>query len=173
MAAWITIIFLLFERRSRTRPYLQISFELIRSSLACLVIRNVGECALEVSSIEFNIEFVNQLPKDVQERIFNLKTSKIKIFPKQFYVLSLDVTVGTIIQKYNVKQVVIDYIYKKLKKCSITYKEHSLIDFSQYGSMLIYISEIDELKTNVEKLLIETKDIKKIISNKKAKMEEI
>ena len=39
----ITIIILLIERAEKKRPYLQISFELVKSSLVCLVIRYVGE----------------------------------------------------------------------------------------------------------------------------------
>ena len=33
VAAWITIIFLLVERKNKERPYLQISFELVRETL--------------------------------------------------------------------------------------------------------------------------------------------
>ena len=42
VAAWITIAFLLVERHEKNRPYLQISFELVRSTLACIVLRNTG-----------------------------------------------------------------------------------------------------------------------------------
>ena len=44
VAAWITIAFLLVERHEKNRPYLQISFELVRSTLACIVLRNTGSC---------------------------------------------------------------------------------------------------------------------------------
>lgn len=167
IAAWITIIFLLVERKNKERPYLQISFELIRSSLACLVIRNVGGCALEITSIKFSEEFVKQLPANTQERIISLQRSEIRIFPKRYYVFSLDVITGTILKDYNVKQVTIDYKYRNLGTYRKTYKEQSIIDFSQYGTMLIYISEIDELKTSVDNLLGEVKGIKKLISSTK------
>ena len=77
VAAWITILFLLIERKNKERPYLQVSFELVRSSLACLVIRNVGECPLEVSSIKLSEEFVKQLPQKTQERVASLEKSEI------------------------------------------------------------------------------------------------
>ena len=167
VAAWITIIFLLVERKNKERPYLQISFELVRSSLACLVIRNVGECPLEVSAIKLSDEFVKQLPQETQERIASLKKSEITIFPKRFHVFSLDVITGTILNDYNIKKVTLDYEYKKLGKYRKKYKEQSTIDFSQYATMLIYISEIDELKGSVDKLLGEVKKIKKLIPSSK------
>ena len=42
IAAWITIAFLIKDKIDNKRPYLQITFELIRENLACIVIRNVG-----------------------------------------------------------------------------------------------------------------------------------
>lgn len=167
VAAWITIIFLLVERKNKERPYLQISFELVRSSLACLVIRNVGECPLELSSIKLSEEFVKQLPQKTQDRVSSLEKSEIKIFPKRFHVFSLDVITGTILNDYNIKKVTLDYKYKKLGKYRKKYKEQSTIDFSQYANMLIYISEIDELKGSVDNLLGEVKEIKKLIPSSK------
>lgn len=163
LASWITIIFLLFERHSKQRPYLQISFELVRSSLACLIIRNVGECPLVVSSIKLSKDFVEQLNQETQNRITSLETLDIKIFPKNFYVFSLDVTTGTILNKFKVKKLTLEYKYNKLGNLYRKYEEQSIIDFSQYASMLIYISEIDELKGSVDKLLGEVTQIKKLI----------
>ena len=48
IASWVTIFFLLKERSEKNRPYMQISFELVRSTLACVVLRNVGTVPLEV-----------------------------------------------------------------------------------------------------------------------------
>lgn len=39
----VAIVILLIERKEKKRPYLQITFELIRDNLVCLVLRNVGE----------------------------------------------------------------------------------------------------------------------------------
>lgn len=167
VAAWITIVFLLIERKNKERPYLQVSFELVRSSLACIVIRNVGDCPLEVTAISFSKEFVKQLPLEAQERVAKLQNTEIKIFPKRYYVFSLGVITGTILEKYETKSLTIDYKYKKLGKCRKAYKEQSIIDFTQYATMLIYISEIDELKSSVDNLIGEVKDIKKFISTTK------
>jgi hypothetical protein len=54
-----------------------------------------------------------------------------------------------------------------LGKYRKTYKEQSVIDFSQYATMLIYISEIDELKASVDSLISEVRDIKKLIPSAK------
>lgn len=51
--SWVTIGFLLNERRESTRPYLQISFELVRDNLACLVFGNVGNTPLTIKRLEF------------------------------------------------------------------------------------------------------------------------
>ena len=61
VAAWITIAFLLVERHEKNRPYLQISFELVRSTLACIVLRNTGSCPLEIKSLEFSPKYKNDL----------------------------------------------------------------------------------------------------------------
>ena len=114
IAAWIAIIFLLVERKNKNRPYLQISYELVRSSLACIVIRNVGESPLEVETINLSEEFVRQLPNETQERANQLKNTRIKIFPKRYYVFSLNVITGKILKEYETTSVVIDYKYKKI-----------------------------------------------------------
>lgn len=59
----VTLAFLLIERAEKKRPYLEISFELVRSILACVVIRNVGEVPAELKSMNFNNEFIKQLDK--------------------------------------------------------------------------------------------------------------
>ena len=63
VAAWITIWFLLRERSEQNRPYLQVSFELIRSNLTCVVLRNTGNVPLSVKELQFDREFIEQLPE--------------------------------------------------------------------------------------------------------------
>lgn len=60
---------LLKERSEKNRPYMQISFELVRSTLACIVLRNVGTVPLEVKSLTFNETFTKQLQTKTQERL--------------------------------------------------------------------------------------------------------
>ena len=47
IASWVTIFFLLKERSEKNRPYMQISFELVRSTLACIVLRKNCELTKE------------------------------------------------------------------------------------------------------------------------------
>lgn len=163
LPAWITIGYLLYERSKKERPYLQVSFELLRSSLACIVIRNIGECPLEIKTMEFNSEFICQLEPDTQEKLKTMCNLELKIFPKQFHVVSLDTLTGTILEKFQVKKLIIHYTYKRVGYKNTAYKEDSIIDFTQYNSMLLYISEIDELKNSVDKVLKEVKEINKSI----------
>lgn len=109
VAAWITIAFLLVERHEKNRPYLQISFELVRSTLACIVLRNTGSCPLEIKSLEFSKNFTQQLSPEVQERLNKKSKTNIAVFPNRQWVISFDVNVFDILKKFEVKEVEINY----------------------------------------------------------------
>ena len=69
IASWVTIFFC---SRSEVRKIVlisQISFELVRSTLACIVLRNVGTVPLEVKSLMFNETFTKKLQAKTQERL--------------------------------------------------------------------------------------------------------
>lgn len=70
VASWITIFFLIRENYAQKRPYVQVSFELIRSNLACVVIRNVGTVPVSLCKIEFDKNFIEQLPDSDEKRLF-------------------------------------------------------------------------------------------------------
>ena len=152
IGAWFTIILLLIERHERNRPYLQISFELVRSTLACIVLRNTGTCPLKIKSLEFNTDFITQLPLEVQERLNKKKNTDISIFPNRQWVFSFDVNVFEIINKYAKKQVKINYKYNAIGKCKRVYSEETIIDFEEYSGILDYISDLDEFKNSVDRL---------------------
>ena len=149
----ITIAFLLIERIEKKRPYLEISFELVRSTMACLVIRNVGSVPVELKSMKFNSEFIEQLEYDKIQSLKKKQEMNVVIYPGKSWVLSLDKNVFDVIGFSN-SELKIDYIYRKLKKRK-KYAETTTIDFKEYGSFLVYLSEIDELKTMTEKKLTE------------------
>ena len=154
VAAWITIAFLLVERHEKNRPYLQISFELVRSTLACIVLRNTGSCPLEIKSLEFSKNFTQQLSPEVQERLNKKSKTNIAVFPNRQWVIS-----------FEVKEVEINYCYSKTGKYKRKYKEKISIDFEEYRGILDYISELDEFKNSVDKLnksMIRFIDISKI-----------
>lgn len=145
LASWITIIFLLKERSENSRPYMQISFELVRSSLACVVIRNVGNVPLTVRSLKFDEEFIKQINKRNRNTFMNKENISVDIFPGKMWILCLGVATHEIM-KYETKVLHIDYAYSKMGKEKI-YKENIDIDYEQYKNFMVYISEIDELKT--------------------------
>lgn len=165
IASWITIFFLLKERSERNRPYMQMSFELVRSTLACVVLRNVGTVPLEVKSLTFNESFTKQLQEKTQKRLKKRETTSIVIFPGQKWVISFDTNVFNIINDFDEKTVRIDYKYYKYGKKKL-YDEKIEIDFSEYGGFLDYISEVDEFKDSVDNLKKSMerigKDIKKL-----------
>ncbi len=165
VASWITIWFLLKERAEMNRPYLQITFELIRSNLACVVLRNTGTVPLAVNKLHFEEEFINQLPERECEGLKKNKVNNMIIFPGKQWIVCLGVIVPEILEKYNKKTLNIDYTYTKLRKKK-KYEESVEIDFEQYGRCLVYISDIDELR-NVNKQIVDEidkvkKDVHKI-----------
>ena len=151
IASWVTIFFLLKERSEKNRPYMQISFELVRSTLACIVLRNVGTVPLEVKSLTFNETFTKQLQTKTQERLKKKESTSIVIFPNQKWVISFDTNVFNIINDFEEKTVRIGYEYCKYGK-NKSYIEKIAIDFSEYSGFLNYISEVDEFKNSVDNL---------------------
>lgn len=156
LAAWVTIWFLLKDKTTKERPYLQITLELVRSSLACVVLRNVGKQALTIKKIEFEESFIKQLPKEEQKGLLNAEYNDIKIFPDKQWVISFGVIIPEILKEYEQKSINIKYSYSKIGSKKL-YTETTNIDFQQYSRFLVYISEINELKEQVVK---QTKTIK-------------
>ena len=150
-AILVTIILWQKERYDRNCPHMQISFELVRSTLACLTLRNVSEVPIEVRSLVYNAVFTTQLPEKVQKRLKKMSETNIAIFPGQKWVVSFDVNVFEILNKYEVQTVGIQYEYCRYGKKK-RYKETIQIDFSEYSSMLVYISDVDEFKNSVDRL---------------------
>ena len=154
VAAWITIAFLLVERHEK-----------VRSTLACIVLRNTGSCPLEIKSLEFSKNFTQQLSPEVQERLNKKSKTNIAVFPNRQWVISFDVNVFDILKKFEVKEVEINYCYSKTGKYKRKYKEKISIDLEEYRGLLDYISELDDVKNSVDKLnksMIRFIDISKI-----------
>jgi len=144
----IAIIILLKERNEKKRPYLQASFELIRSSLTCIVIRNVGDVPAKLYGIVFYDDFIKQLPEKAQDRLRSKTKTDISIYPKQQLVISLDVITADVL-KFTEKNLKITIKYSPIEKKHPKYTENSKIAFGDYEGFLIYISEIDELKNAI------------------------
>lgn len=147
----VAIVILLIERKEKKRPYLQVSFELVKSSLVCLVIRNVGETPAQLKSFSFNPDFVKQLPAQAQKSAQNRENLNISIHPKQQWVLCLDVITPEVL-KYQNTQLEVTFTYTAKGKRRKCYKETEIINFNDYSGFLVYISEVDELREEVKKL---------------------
>lgn len=167
IAAWITIIVLLKDKFESKRPYLQITFELIRDNLACVVLRNVGSVPLEIKKLELDKLFVEQLPEREREGLLNTNITNLKIFPDKQWVICLGVIVPEILENYKITTLNIEYEYSRMGRIR-KYKESTQIDFKQYSRMLVYISEIDELKNENKKIEKEIKNITKEVKNIRA-----
>ena len=133
------------------RPYLQITFELVRDNLTCVVLRNVGNIPLEIKKLNLDRDFVNQLPERERFGLVDNKMNNIKIFPGKQWILCLGVIIPEILKNYEIKKLKIEYTYSKLSKRK-KYNESTDIDFTQYSRMLVYVSEIDELKNENKKI---------------------
>jgi len=151
MASWIVIIFLLIERHDKERPYLQVAFEPIRSTLACLTIRNTGLTPAVLKSLVINDEFALELTKDVQERLLKYKETENTIFPGKAWVISLDVNVFDIINEFMHTSISVDFSYSRLNRKKL-YQETIKYDFEDYSGFLVYTSEMDELKKSTDTL---------------------
>ena len=88
----------------------------------------------------------------------------MKIFPNKQWIICLGIIVPDILENYEIKSLKIDYEYSKMGK-KRKYKETTDVDFTQYSRMLVYVSEIDELRNQSKKLEKELKNITKEVKN--------
>ena len=164
IGSWITIFLLLKEKYENNRPYLQISFELVRSNLTCIVLRNVGKVPLVLTNIHYDEAFINQLDERDRKYLNDNKINKLTIFPGKEWIVCLGVIVPDIWNNFDKKLLSVDYEYKKLNGIR-KYKENTEIDFEQYSRFLVYISEIDELMQVNKKIESNTKSLEKRLKN--------
>ena len=164
IGSWITIFLLLKEKYENNRPYLQISFELVRSNLTCIVLRNVGKVPLVLTNIHYDEEFINQLDERDRKYLNDNKINKLTIFPGKEWIVCLGVIVPDILNNFDKKLLSVDYEYKKLNGIR-KYKENTEIDFEQYSRFLVYISGIDELMQVNKKIESNTKNLEKRLKN--------
>lgn len=116
MCSIITIVFLLIDKYSKGRPYLQVSIEMIRSSLACVVIKNVGEVSLSLKKITFDREFIEQLSEYAQKYFKDTKINNLLLHPGSKWVMCFGTSINDILKNYDKKAVLIKYEYTKLNR---------------------------------------------------------
>lgn len=122
---------------------------------------------LEIKKLKLDEEFVRQLPEGEQEGLLNNSINNMKIFPGKQWILCLGVIVPEILENYKITTLNVDYEYSKKGKKK-RYKESTQIDFKQYSRMLVYVSEIDELKNENKKIENEIKNVTKEVKNIRA-----
>ena len=164
IGSWITIFLLLKEKYENNRPYLQISFELVRSNLTCIVLRNVGKVPLVLTNIHYDEEFINQLDERDRKHLNDNKINKLTIFPGKEWIICLGVIVPDILNNFDKKLLSVDYEYKKLNVIR-KYKENTEFDFEQYSRFLVYITENDELMQVNKKIESNTKNLERRLKN--------
>ena len=158
IGSWITIFILLKDKHNENRPYLQVTFELVRSNLTCVVLRNVGKVPLVLTHIHYDEDFINQLDERDKKYLNDNTVNNLTIFPGKEWIICLGVIVPDILNKFELKKLKVEYEYKKLNGIK-KYKENTEIDFEQYSRFLVYISKIDELKQVNEKIEKTSKNI--------------
>jgi hypothetical protein len=165
-ASLVAIVILLIERSEKKRPYLQVAYEVLRGSLVCIVINNVGDVAARVNSFKCNDDFCTQLPEKVQNHFKGLLNTDFVVVPNQKWVLSLNINSFDIINEFKQKEATFIIRYSRLdgkKKCT----EKATVNFSSYGGFLIYQSEMDEMRKEVKKVEeCLTKLVKKVTDKK-------
>ena len=82
---------------------MQITFELVRDNLTCIVLRNVGNVPLEIKKLNLDESFVKQLPEGEQEGLLNNNISNMKIFTNKKWIICLGVIVPDILERYEKK----------------------------------------------------------------------
>ena len=160
LSSWCLV---LKERCEKRRRYIQITYENVRSNLACIVLRNTGNIPLEVHGLTLNDSFTNQLTPKIQDRLKRIQLSSFMIPAGQKFIISFEVTVDLIIETYNEKKVKIEYEcsqYEAYWPFNIRIRRKTEIDFVLYGPFLTYISDVDELKNSVNAIGKSIKEIK-------------
>ena len=147
--ALVTIMIWAFNNYIINRPYLEVTFELVRDSLACIVVRNVGSTPLQLTSLKFNRKFTKQLDETLFETLKNKENMDIVVAPGRYWVISFDKPLHKVLE-FEETVLKIQYEYKSTKKKFKKYKEKTAIDFKEYGSFLLYLSEVDELKNAIK-----------------------
>jgi hypothetical protein len=163
IAAVIPVIILLRERAEKNEPKFVVYFELVRDSLACVRLKNVGEVPIEVVTIKFPTDWLEEVNKSFQEHnisadndavlsLSKLKDTCLTFMPGQEWVLSFNVLTAYLPKDIPLE---INYSYCKIPKKhrtkiitdSVKYDTHC------YGNFLLYKSEINELSNTTKKSL--------------------
>lgn len=151
---------LIKEKIEQSKPKVIVNFEIVRTSLACIVIRNVSKNPAELISMTFNEEFLEELSEDLKNKLKGLENTKIYIGQNQKWVINFETNIFDIIQKFNNTKCIINYKYVKAGDKKII-NEKVEIDFKNYSFFTLYKSELDEINQTIKKTNDILNEIKK------------
>ena len=144
---------MLKQYNDSNRPIVTLRFAVIRGGLLCFIVENVGPKVATNVNVRFGEAFINNLPEEYDRNNLNsiskahfLLSSK----QKQYIMFGAQPQLRTIGKEI----AIIDISYNG------EYHEHLEIDLLQYGSMLSYSSELDDIAKSIDKLEKENKDYK-------------
>lgn len=159
----IPVLSLIWDKISSQKPKITVNFELIRSSLACIVIHNYGNVAAELKSLIFNEEFLIELDKRLAKKLLSMKETKIYLAPGQKWIINFETNIFNIINDFENKECKLKFTFSKpLKK--FRYKGANNIKFDDYSYFTLYTSELDELNNTLNKI---HEELSKISQDKK------
>ncbi|MCC8195216.1 MAG: hypothetical protein LIO49_00135 [Ruminococcus sp.] len=134
----ISVIVVIAEWKDTHRPHLQATFDLVRGSQACIVIKNVGNVPAYLTSLSFNRDFVEQLDCGGQEHLKDRGNLQMTLFPQQQWILPLTTTTSKIFE-FSSRTLVVSmiYSYSDVKWWQLRrkkpFKETSIINFDDYA----------------------------------------
>ena len=136
------------------RPFVVIRFEIIRSGLLCFVVENIGPVAAKDVKIRINDEFIENVENEDGDSKLR-ETSKATLFlsshQKAYILLGAQrqfSEIASVPAKIN-----ISYNGK--------YNEYTEIDLMQYGFLLLYSSELEDISQHLKHIENESKDYHK------------
>jgi len=147
----VPVIYLIIDKWHDNKPNIAISFELIRSSLVCLMIRNLHKHAAELLSLKLDVAFLSQLGQVQQDAFNNMQNTNIYIPAGKYWVLNLGICTFDIIGKFKSTKMTLEYSFKKTGRKKI-YTNKLYVDFKNYAHLMIYISELDEINSSLKKI---------------------
>ena len=93
----IPVVSLIIDKIKSKKPKISVNFQLVRSSLACIVIENYGDVAAELKSLTINEEFLLELDKKLAKKLLSLKKTRIYLAPGQKWIINFETNIFDII----------------------------------------------------------------------------
>ena len=145
----IPVISLIIDKINTKRPKISVNFQLIRSSLTCIVIENYGDVAAELKSLTFNEDFLLELDNKLAKKLLSLKKTCIYLAPGQKWIINFNAEISEIIKNFEHKECKINFTFSRPSK-KWKYSGKNSIKFDEYSHFTLYISEIEELNNTLK-----------------------